>query len=147
MMFQRLRAWLRSIRAISDGTGNKPPTSERENASGSIEDFATRDPASVPGAYYVDEQCLDCSCCQVIAPTIFARNNEYGCSFVQKQPSSPEEFEAAEEALATCPHEAIRRNGSDFDWHAIPANPYRLRSENSRKERECGCKVQKCEPE
>ncbi|MEM7010107.1 MAG: ferredoxin [Verrucomicrobiota bacterium] len=67
---------------------------------------------NVIGAYYVDEQCIDCDLCREIAPKNFTRSDEGGYSFVYKQPTDNDERGQCEEALDGCPVEAIGDNGS-----------------------------------
>lgn len=62
---------------------------------------------SVPGAYYVDSQCIDCDVCRDTAPDNFTRSDENGYSFVYKQPETDDERMLCEEALMACPVEAI----------------------------------------
>ena len=69
-------------------------------------------PDNVPGAYYVDDQCIDCDACRVTAPNQFQRNDEQGYSYVYSQPETPEDKAKCDEAMAGCPVEAI---GSDGD--------------------------------
>ncbi len=69
-------------------------------------------PQNVPGRVYVDSQCIDCDLCRETAPTIFARHEETGVSFVQRQPETPEEMTLAEEAIQGCPVEAIGTDDS-----------------------------------
>ena len=66
---------------------------------------------NVPGRYYVDSQCIDCDVCRVTAPNNFARQEEKGYSFVQKQPETPEEEAQCQEAMDSCPVEAIGNDG------------------------------------
>jgi ferredoxin len=66
---------------------------------------------SVPGRYYVDTQCIDCDVCRVTAPGNFQRDEEKGYSFVFKQPATPEEEAQCQEAMDSCPVEAIGDNG------------------------------------
>ena len=72
---------------------------------------ADRLPQNAPGKYYVDAQCIDCDLCRETAPTVFARHDESGFSFVQRQPQTPEEITLAEEAIQGCPVEAIGSDG------------------------------------
>ena len=67
---------------------------------------------NVPGAYYVDDQCIDCDLCRETAPANFTRNDDGGYSYVKKQPESPEEEALCKEAKEGCPVEAIGDNGS-----------------------------------
>lgn len=66
---------------------------------------------SVPGAYYVDSQCIDCDVCRDTAPDNFTRSDENGYSYVYKQPETEDERVLCEEALASCPVEAIGSDG------------------------------------
>ena len=72
---------------------------------------ADRLPQNVPGNFFVDSQCIDCDLCRETAPTVFARHEESGYSYVQKQPETSEEVTMAQEALQGCPVEAIGNNG------------------------------------
>jgi ferredoxin len=75
-------------------------------------DTANRYPENIPGAYYVDNQCIDCDLCRETAPSSFKRNDDGGYSFVYKQPETPEEQKLAKEAMEGCPVEAIGSNGA-----------------------------------
>jgi ferredoxin len=75
-------------------------------------DTANRYPENIAGAYYVDNQCIDCDLCRETAPASFKRNDDGGYSFVYKQPESPEEQKLAKEAMEGCPVEAIGSNGA-----------------------------------
>lgn len=66
---------------------------------------------NVDGKYYVDDQCIACDACVMEAPNFFEMNDEDGHAYVKKQPSTPAEFDEAENALAACPVEAIGNNG------------------------------------
>jgi ferredoxin len=66
---------------------------------------------NVPGAYYVDNTCIDCDLCRQIAPRSFKRNDEGGYSYVWKQPATPEEIAEAEEARQSCPTDTIGNDG------------------------------------
>ena len=68
---------------------------------------------NVPGPYYVDDQCIDCDLCRETAPANFTRENDGGYSYVFKQPETPEEKAACDEAMAGCPVEAIGLDGAD----------------------------------
>jgi ferredoxin len=73
---------------------------------------ADRLPQNAPGPFYVDAQCIDCDLCRETAPTIFARHDESGFSFVQRQPETPEDVALAREAIEGCPVEAIGEDGA-----------------------------------
>jgi ferredoxin len=74
-------------------------------------DLANNFPENVPGRYYVDDQCIDCDLCRQTAPNNFQRDEQSGHSFVFRQPQTPEEETQCEEAMASCPVEAIGSNG------------------------------------
>jgi ferredoxin len=68
-------------------------------------------PDNVPGKWYVDSNCIDCDVCRTTAPTNFEANEDEGYSFVSKQPENDEETELMEEAMESCPTEAIGDDG------------------------------------
>ncbi len=63
------------------------------------------------GKYYVDTQCIDCDVCRVTAPGNFQREEEKGYSYVFRQPATPEEQAQCQEAMDSCPVEAIGSDG------------------------------------
>ncbi len=66
---------------------------------------------NVPGPYYVDTECINCDACLLAAENHFKINEEEGYAYVYKQPQTEEEKEACEEALESCPVEAIGNDG------------------------------------
>jgi ferredoxin len=68
-------------------------------------------PENVPGRYYVDTECIDCDVCRDTAPSNFTREEDNGYSYVYKQPETEEEEEQCQEALESCPVEAIGCDG------------------------------------
>ncbi|HEY6066906.1 MAG TPA: ferredoxin [Thermoanaerobaculia bacterium] len=76
-------------------------------------------PENVSGRYYVDSQCIDCDVCRVTAPANFQRDGEKGYSYVFFQPASPEQEQQCQEAMDSCPVEAI---GDDGVPHARSAS-------------------------
>ena len=68
-------------------------------------------PGQAPGKYYVDSNCIDCDVCRTTAPNNFEANEDEGYSFVSKQPENDEETELMEEAMESCPTEAIGDDG------------------------------------
>ena len=74
-------------------------------------DRTDKNPLNVPGTYYNDLTCIDCDLCREIAPQVFTRDDEEGLSYVWKQPVTPEEIDAAEEARQSCPTETIGNDG------------------------------------
>lgn len=68
-------------------------------------------PLNVPGKWYVDSSCIDCDVCRTTAPNNFRANEDEGYSYVYKQPETPEEEAQCQEAMASCPVEAIGDDG------------------------------------
>jgi ferredoxin len=66
---------------------------------------------NAPGKWYVDSSCIDCDVCRETAPNNFAANEDEGYSYVQKQPDSDEEEAQCQEAMESCPVEAIGDDG------------------------------------
>ncbi len=64
-----------------------------------------------PGKYYVDRECIACDACVMAAPDHFDMDEDDGHAFVKLQPKNEEELEACEEALDSCPVEAIGSDG------------------------------------
>ncbi len=62
---------------------------------------------NVPGAWYVDKQCILCSVCSDVAPNNFkeAEDGEHDICF--KQPENDEEVAQCKQAEEECPVEAI----------------------------------------
>jgi len=71
-----------------------------------------RYPENAPGSLFVDRQCIDCDVCRVTAPGNFRREENQGFSYVFKQPETPEEEAQCQEAIDSCPVEAIGREGT-----------------------------------
>ncbi|MCH1507556.1 MAG: ferredoxin [Verrucomicrobiaceae bacterium] len=76
-------------------------------------DTENKQPESVVGKYYVDDQCIDCDLCRETAPANFTRQEDGGYSYVFKQPDNEEEEALCEEAMEGCPVEAIGEDGAD----------------------------------
>lgn len=75
-------------------------------------DNNSKQPLNAPGAFYVDETCIDCDLCRENAPEFFARDEDAGASYVSTQPQSDEDIEKALEALDGCPTESIGNDGN-----------------------------------
>ncbi len=69
---------------------------------------------NVPGRYYVDAQCIDCDVCRVTAPLNFQRSETKGYSYVFRQPEDAEENAQCQEAMDSCPVEAIGADGESL---------------------------------
>ena len=74
-------------------------------------DVANKYPENKEGAFYCDDQCIDCDLCRETAPANFTRNDDGGHSYVFKQPENAEEEELRKQAMEGCPVEAIGDNG------------------------------------
>lgn len=72
--------------------------------------MAVKNAGNCDGAYYVDDHCINCSLCAVIAPEIFATNHDDGYEYVKKQPETENEIALVAEAMESCPADAIRDN-------------------------------------
>jgi len=64
-----------------------------------------------PGKFYVDKECIACDACVMAAPDHFDMDEDDGHAFVKVQPENSEQLEACEEALDSCPVEAIGSDG------------------------------------
>jgi ferredoxin len=74
-------------------------------------DSTRRWPQNVPGAFYVDEDCIDCNLCSEIAPENFKVEEDEGHDYVFKQPRGEEELALCVEARDSCPVESIGDDG------------------------------------
>jgi ferredoxin len=68
-------------------------------------------PANATGRYYVDSSCIDCDQCRAMAPEFFTRDADNGISLVGRQPTTPEEIAAVEEAMSACAVGSIGNDG------------------------------------
>jgi ferredoxin len=69
-------------------------------------------PENVPGKFYVDQTCIASQFCIAVAPNNF-RMDDSGHAYIYKQPSTPAEELACQEALAGCPVCSIGDNGEE----------------------------------
>jgi ferredoxin len=67
---------------------------------------------NAPGPFYVDRTCIDCDVCRDAAPANFSRSFKHAYSYVSKQPETETERAACQEALKTCPVDAIGNDES-----------------------------------
>ncbi len=75
-------------------------------------DKTQKTPKNVPGKYYVDQNCVGCTACTLVAPDFFAFDEETNVAYVCKQPNDEAQTDQCEQALGNCPVEAI---GNDDD--------------------------------
>jgi len=66
---------------------------------------ALRLPENVPGDFFVDETCIDCDACRLLAPSVFHDAGEQSAVF--HQPENAAELLRAQQALLTCPTASI----------------------------------------
>jgi ferredoxin len=66
---------------------------------------------NVAGRWYVDRTCILCSLCSELAPRSFKESTDGDHDIVYRQPATPEEEAAAEQAKAQCPVESIGCDG------------------------------------
>jgi glyoxylase-like metal-dependent hydrolase (beta-lactamase superfamily II)/ferredoxin len=59
------------------------------------------------GDYFVDDACIDCETCRILAPRVFERSDGLGLSIVRRQPASAEDELRAKMAIVSCPTSAI----------------------------------------
>ena len=76
-------------------------------------DLSNKYPENIKGAYYCDDQCIDCDLCRETAPANFKRWEEGSYSIVFKQPENETEEALCKDAMQGCPVEAIGNNGND----------------------------------
>ena len=69
--------------------------------------------SNVAGKYYVDSNCIDCDVCRETAPENFRANEDEGYSYVCKQPENGEEEAQCQDAMESCPVEAIGDDGDE----------------------------------
>ena len=62
------------------------------------------------GPYYVDDDCVACKLCVNVAPGNFKMSDDGTYAYVYKQPEGDEK-ELCDEALESCPVEAIGNDG------------------------------------
>jgi len=67
---------------------------------------------NAPGKFYVDNTCSACMVCTESAPDFFKMTDDEEHAFVCKQPTTPDEAEACQEAMDECPEEAIGDDGA-----------------------------------
>ena len=63
------------------------------------------------GPYYVDEECIACDACVLIAEKHFKIDEENNIAYVCRQPQNEAETALCQEALEACPVEAIHNDG------------------------------------
>jgi len=72
--------------------------------------MAHRISQNVPGRFYVDSNCINCSLCPEIAPENFMTNHDLGHEYICKQPENSKERELIAQAIELCPADAVKEN-------------------------------------
>ena len=81
---------------------------------------------NAPGDFFVDDSCIDCETCRVLAPQIFERSERLGLSVVRRQPGSGAEALRAKMAIVSCPTSAIGTAHKTGMKDAVEALPDRI---------------------
>jgi len=84
--------------------------------------LSRRLPENVPGDFYVDETCIDCATCRVVAPQVFGPT-ERGLSYVKRQPDDADARRRAFMALVACPTASIGTVGCQPAHEGVAAFP------------------------
>lgn len=79
--------------------------------SGALSSAKKRAKENAPGKYYINDQCIGCTHCHVLAPGNFSMNPDEGYDFVFKQPETLEDEALCRKAMQCCPADAIRNDG------------------------------------
>jgi glyoxylase-like metal-dependent hydrolase (beta-lactamase superfamily II)/ferredoxin len=87
---------------------------------------ADRLPENAAGDLFVDSTCIDCDTCRQIAPAVFARSEQRGLSFVERQPPSEAERHRALMALVACPTSSIGSASHTSVADAVRAFPEKI---------------------
>ena len=88
--------------------------------------LAARLDENAPGAFFVDDSCIDCDACRQIAPATFARSRRLGQSFVAAQPVGADGEARALMAVVACPTASIGTSPKRPIGAAASAFPERL---------------------
>lgn len=74
-------------------------------------DKENRFPENVPGAFYIDKECIGCHLCSEITADFFSITEDGDHDFVCRQPETEDEMALCQEAMEACPVEAIGSDG------------------------------------
>ena len=81
---------------------------------------------NAPGAFFVDDSCIDCDACRQIAPATFVRSPRHGMSYVAAQPTDADGERRARMAIVACPTASIGTSPKRPVGDAVRAFPERL---------------------
>lgn len=68
---------------------------------------------NAPGEYSVDFKCIGCDGCRETAPNNFRADEDEGHSYFFCRPGDAEEEARSQEAMESCPVEAIDEDGEE----------------------------------
>jgi ferredoxin len=74
-------------------------------------DKNSKQPLTVPGAWYVDTTCAMCRMCLEEAPNLLKVNDDETAVYFLKQPEGDAETAAAQRSMEVCPTLAIGNDG------------------------------------
>jgi glyoxylase-like metal-dependent hydrolase (beta-lactamase superfamily II)/ferredoxin len=89
-----------------------------------VANTSKRLPENVPGAFYVDDTCIDCDACRQIAPSVFRDHGDQSSVF--RQPETDAEARRALMALVACPTSSIGTTRAYDARLGVEAFPERL---------------------
>src|SRR5580700_1206720 len=83
---------------------------------------------NAPGDLFVDDSCIDCETCRVLAPEVFTRSRRLGQSVVGRQPIAEGEALRARMAIVSCPTSSIGSESKAELHDAVAALPLPIES-------------------
>jgi glyoxylase-like metal-dependent hydrolase (beta-lactamase superfamily II)/ferredoxin len=78
---------------------------------------------NAPGDLFVDDSCIDCETCRVLAPSVFVRSSRLAQSVVLRQPTAESEALRARMAIVSCPTSSIGSESKTDLRDAVAALP------------------------
>ncbi len=84
---------------------------------------------NAPGDLFVDDSCIDCETCRVLAPGVFTRSVRLGQSVVGRQPTAALEALHARMAIVSCPTSSIGSESKADLRDAVAALPVPIEGE------------------
>jgi glyoxylase-like metal-dependent hydrolase (beta-lactamase superfamily II)/ferredoxin len=86
---------------------------------------------NAPGDLFVDDSCLDCETCRILAPAVFVRSRRLGQSIVGHQPTEASDGLRARMAIVSCPTSSIGSVSKASVHDAVAALPVPVEGEVS----------------
>jgi len=81
------------------------------------------------GDIFVDDSCIDCETCRILAPAVFARSERLGQSIVARQPKGANDALRARMAIVSCPTSSIGSESKADLRDAVAALPLLIEGE------------------